>query len=60
MMNTILKFSLVSIGLAYSINGYSASFDCAKASSPFEKTICSNPNLSSLDEQLANVYKQSK
>ena len=60
MMNTILKFSLVSIGLAYSINGYSASFDCAKASSPFEKTICSNPNLSSLDEQLANVYKTAK
>ena len=60
MMNTILKFSLVSIGLAYSIHGYSASFDCSKASSPFEKTICSNPNLSSLDEQLANVYKTAR
>lgn len=39
---------------------YAASFDCAKASSPFEKAICANPTLSSLDDQLANVYKKAK
>ena len=39
---------------------YSASFDCTKASSPFEKTICSNPALSGLDEQLAGLYTKAK
>lgn len=33
-----------------------ASFDCSKASRPNEKLICSDPELSSLDDQLSNVY----
>jgi uncharacterized protein len=36
---------------------YSASFDCAKASSRMEKLICSNADLSKLDEKLAEAYK---
>jgi len=34
-----------------------ASFDCAKASSNIEKLICSNPKLSTLDEELDKSYK---
>jgi uncharacterized protein len=33
-----------------------ASFDCAKANSRVEKTICASPMLSRLDEQLAQAY----
>lgn len=59
-MKAILKNSLITLALTCPIYGHSASFDCSKASSPFEKTICSNPNLSSLDEQLASAYKTAK
>lgn len=59
-MYTILKSSLITLALTYSIHGHSASFDCSKASSPFEKTICSNPSLSTLDEQLASTYRNAK
>src|SRR5208337_1331573 len=33
-----------------------ASFDCKKAASWVEKTVCSNPQLSKLDEQMAKAY----
>ncbi|MGA3280383.1 MAG: lysozyme inhibitor LprI family protein [Smithella sp.] len=33
-----------------------ASFDCKKASTWLEKTVCSNPELSKLDEQMAKAY----
>ena len=33
-----------------------ASFDCAKASTSFEKAICASPELSKLDETLAQAY----
>jgi len=33
-----------------------ASFDCKKAASWAEKTVCSNPELSKLDEQMAKAY----
>lgn len=36
----------------------SASFDCDKASSYNEKTVCSNPSLSRQDEQMAGFYKE--
>ena len=35
-----------------------AGFDCGKAHSPMEKLICSNANLSKLDEDLSDAYKQ--
>ena len=38
-----------------SINTYSASFDCAKASTVVEKSICSNATLSTLDDQLTAI-----
>lgn len=35
----------------------SASFDCAKASHPLEKTICASPKLSALDGEVAALYR---
>jgi uncharacterized protein len=37
-----------------------ASFDCSKAKSPFEKTICTDPEISTFDETLANSYNNAK
>jgi len=37
---------------------YAASFDCAQAHHWIEKTICSDVELSGLDEQLADSYQQ--
>jgi uncharacterized protein len=37
---------------------YSASFDCSKASTANEKAICSESELSSLDERLSEAYKK--
>src|SRR5688572_19765999 len=34
-----------------------ASFNCSKAGTSVEKTICASKTLSSLDEQLAKAYK---
>ncbi len=34
-----------------------ASFDCAKASTPFEHAICDNPELSRADERLSKTYE---
>ncbi len=36
---------------------YSASFDCTKAKSTVEKAICTDTELSKLDEDLSKVYK---
>ena len=41
-------------------HGNAASFDCAKASSPTEKMICQNPNISKLDDRLSAAYKEAK
>lgn len=35
----------------------SASFDCARASHPLEKTICASPKLRALDGEVAALYK---
>lgn len=39
---------------------HAASFDCAKAASKSEKQICASPELSKLDEELANIYDKAK
>jgi uncharacterized protein len=41
-----------------STNISAASFDCNKARSLVEQTICFNPEVSSLDDQLATSYKE--
>lgn len=40
-----------------SCNTFSASFDCAKATTPIEKLICSNNSLFTKDEALNKTYK---
>jgi len=42
--------------LAMAPAAQAASFDCAKASSQVEKSICANPDLSRADEVLARAY----
>jgi uncharacterized protein len=51
------KIALAALIYATSFCAYSASFDCAKAGSKTEKLICSNAELSSLDEILNATYK---
>lgn len=43
--------------LAVSHSAFGASFDCNKAASVMEKMICSNSELSQLDEKMAAAYK---
>jgi len=38
----------------------SASFDCSKATSLVERTICADRELSNLDSKLGNLYKEKK
>lgn len=58
------KILLVSAGIivALLLTGKvsAASFDCSKAGTPFEKTICNNPMLSSMDDKLAQAYFSAK
>lgn len=51
---------LVVIMAAFSIEIHAASFDCAKARSRGEILICSDPELSSLDDELAKTYAKAK
>ena len=48
---------LIILGSSYS---YAASFDCSKAKSPIEKSICADPKLSALDDKLADTYSNIK
>jgi uncharacterized protein len=55
--NTIILIILViTIFGLFSTQASAASFDCKKAASWLEKTVCSNPKLSKLDEELAKAY----
>ncbi|MEQ1532634.1 MAG: lysozyme inhibitor LprI family protein [Sideroxydans sp.] len=51
------RFSLTIFGCLLLTNADSASFDCTKAASKVEKLICSDPNLSKLDERLTSTYR---
>ncbi len=51
MIKMLLTLLLMGITL------YSASFNCKKARTTIEKQICVDANLSTLDEELAKVYK---
>ena len=45
---------------SYSSVAYSASFDCSKASTKTENMICNHPELSVLDELMANAWDEIK
>jgi uncharacterized protein len=47
-------------GVAWSISAQAASFDCAKASSKMERLICSDTELSALDESLGKEYQSAR
>jgi uncharacterized protein len=52
-----MKKAFALIGFLFAATTFAASFDCSKASTPIEKAICSYPELSGLDEQLASAYR---
>jgi len=54
----IAVFFLIMAALPIEINA--ASFDCAKAKSRGEILICSDPELSSIDDDLAKIYSKAK
>jgi uncharacterized protein/uncharacterized MnhB-related membrane protein len=52
-----MKKIVLFVCFLFPIAAFAASFDCTKATTPTEKTVCTNPELSSLDEQLAKSYR---
>lgn len=53
----ILAAAILSAAFLVS-TGQAASFDCGKASTSFEKAICADDDLSSLDEDVAEAFAQ--
>jgi uncharacterized protein len=52
----IFTIIIVTLFGLLSTQATAASFDCKKAATWVEKTVCSNPELSKLDEELAKAY----
>jgi uncharacterized protein len=50
-------FTFILLFGLFSIRANAASFNCKKATNWLEKTICSDPELSKLDEQMAKAYQ---
>jgi uncharacterized protein len=48
--------AVVLFGGLLSTQAVAASFDCKKAASWVEKTVCANPELSKLDDEMAKAY----
>ncbi|WP_225875041.1 lysozyme inhibitor LprI family protein [Pseudomonas bananamidigenes] len=51
-----LRHALLLTSLVFAANSHAASFDCAGASSPVEKAVCADPNISGLDEKLGELW----
>ncbi len=58
MMTTINRYLLVATLSMMSFHAQGAGFNCAKASTPIEKTICADAKLSDLDGFLRVAYKE--
>ncbi|PMG52203.1 lysozyme inhibitor LprI family protein [Shewanella sp. 10N.286.52.B9] len=54
-----MKYLLILISV-FSVNSYAASFDCSKASPKIEQSICSNNQLSKLDDDLSETFSKLK
>lgn len=52
-----IKKALFAIAVLYPLVGYSASFDCQKATQADEKTICANRSLNDMDVEMATKYQ---
>ena len=59
LMNTI-KFSLLTCFTCLPLFAHAASFNCEKAGTPIEKSICANEVLDELDSQLGQLYGELK
>lgn len=57
MMRFVTALVVLGGALTFAHGAEAASFDCAKAATPFEKAICGSPDLSKADEELAAGYK---
>jgi uncharacterized protein len=55
---SIMSISWLPLIVFYPTSSQAASFDCKKATSAVETTICRNESLSKLDDEMANVYVQ--
>lgn len=56
MKNFSIKNVFLISALSFSIYSQAASFDCAKATTKIENSICASSVLSKLDSELANIY----
>ena len=54
------KFALLLWIVVPAYNVWAASFDCAKARSNVEKAICTSPELSKIDEEMAAAFQATK
>jgi uncharacterized protein YecT (DUF1311 family) len=56
-----MKYKFLSLFLlTFSLQSHSASFDCAKAKSKFEKFICANPALDEADKKMGEAYQDAR
>jgi uncharacterized protein YecT (DUF1311 family) len=53
---TSISIIIIALFGLFSTQATAASFDCHKAASWVEKTVCSNPELSKLDAEMAKAY----
>lgn len=52
-----MRLAIILIGVLFTSAAFAASFDCTDASTSTEQIICSNLELSAIDEELASVYE---
>ena len=51
------RIAIAAVLLSVSATAGAASFDCTQGSSAVERTVCANPRLSRLDEELATEFR---
>lgn len=56
----VKKIAIVILSTSFTLKCNAASFDCNKAASLPEMTICNDPVLSKLDDELSEIYKRAK
>lgn len=56
-MKLKIKCVLIAVVALFPLAGYSASFDCQKATKADEKAICADRNLNDMDVEMATKYR---
>lgn len=56
-LKSIALLYALTIGCSLSGKAEAASFDCSKASTTVERSICASPELSSLDDEMAKTFR---